>query len=149
MLAVDKKISLDVFLMGKRADVAEPEYTTVGLTVGARDKLAVFCRGRHGANVREVATALVEWFIRQKEPVQTAILASTDEGMEGAYAAMLRQLADELIARDVGIGGEEGANATQPDRKRETDETSGGSTPPPPPPLAQEGQGGHTSKRRR
>lgn len=72
------------------------EFTTVGITVEARDALADLCRKRHGANVRDVASALVLWFTSQAAAVQTAILSGVDSGMEREYAAALRRLADEL-----------------------------------------------------
>jgi hypothetical protein len=149
MLAVDKKISFDAFSMGKRPGEAEPEYTTIGMTVAARDALAAYCRDLHGANVREVASVLVEWFLRQKKPVRTAILSGTDEGMEHAYAYMLMRLAVELVALDVGIGGEHGANAKQSDPAQGQPETPEEKGRTPGTPLAEEGQDGPRGKRRR
>lgn len=81
--------------MGKDVE-PDVEYTTVGISVPARDALAAFCRRQLGMNVREVASALALWFVRQEPVAQTAILGKPDKGMEVHYAAALRRLADEL-----------------------------------------------------
>jgi hypothetical protein len=96
-VADDKKIVLDGFSMS-REQSADAEYTTVGITVEARDGLTAYCRQRHGANVREVISSLVMWFLKMPPPGRTAILEAVDEGMRPAYAKALRQLAEELEA---------------------------------------------------
>src|SRR4051812_29043430 len=92
MLACDRKISFNRG-MAKRDD---GEWTTIGVKVSTRDLLADYCTERHGSNVRDVTTALIEWFLRQDKPVRTAILSGVDDGMEPHYAAMLRALATDL-----------------------------------------------------
>ena len=49
--------------------------------------------------MNDAASRILLWFCRQPDPVQSAVMSAVDRGMEHAYAAMLRRLADEVEAR--------------------------------------------------
>lgn len=52
--------------------------------------------------MNDAATRILLWFCRQSDPVQSAVMSSVDRGMEHAYAAALRRLADDLERGDAG-----------------------------------------------
>jgi hypothetical protein len=67
-------------------------------------KFAKACKQRSvGRSMNDAATRLVEWFVRQSQPVQTAVLSDVDAGMEHYYAAALEQLAEDERQRASGV----------------------------------------------
>jgi hypothetical protein len=56
-----------------------------------------------GRSMFDAASRLIEWFVRQSQPVQTAVLSDVDAGMEHYYAAALEQLAEDERQRASGI----------------------------------------------
>jgi hypothetical protein len=71
------------------------EMTSVGLTVGTRDRLAAYCERRLNMTFKDVLAAVVNWFLNQPPAVQGVVLGEA-ENMPAAYAAALRQLADDI-----------------------------------------------------
>lgn len=53
---------------------APDEVTSVGIRVGARDRLEEYCASRHGMTMKDVLTSLVNWFCDQPESGQKAVL---------------------------------------------------------------------------
>lgn len=61
------------------------------------------CKSRSvGRSMNDAATRLVLWFNRQRAFVRTAVTNDVDEGMEFAYIAALRDLADALERKVTG-----------------------------------------------
>lgn len=81
------------------AEDEQVEYTSVGITIAARDALAKYLRTKHKPVLKDVMTTLVMWFLSLPPAVRTAALDSVDEGMEIAYAAALEAMAAELRAK--------------------------------------------------
>jgi hypothetical protein len=70
---------------------------TVAIHADAAKPFLEVCKGRAvGRSMNDAATRIVQWFVRQPQIVQTAVVSDVDEGMEAAYAKALRQLADDL-----------------------------------------------------
>jgi hypothetical protein len=58
-------------------------------------RLGKWCRDK-GRIQRDVLGKLVAWFLRQKTPVWRSIIDDTEDEMRQAYAAVLRQIANEI-----------------------------------------------------
>lgn len=95
-----------MLLMAKRAEKAEQDPTkpgSVGILIGARDRLKAYCETRHGMTFQDVLTAIVEWFVEQPPLVQSVVLKESHL-LPRAYAEALRALADRIEREDNGGG---------------------------------------------
>lgn len=102
-----KKFFGDDVGMGKRED--EPARKTIQIQASVHSKFSTACDNRAvGRSMSDTASRLIEWFSRQPEYIQTAILADVDRGMEAAYADALAKLADELRREGEPVIGESG-----------------------------------------
>ena len=83
-----------VFVAHKRKGDGR-EQATIDLSAEAENKIKVFADAR-GATKKAVLSRLCSWFAEQPPLVKTVAMGWVDEGMEAAYAAALRKLADDL-----------------------------------------------------
>lgn len=73
---------------------------TVQVTPQAHEAFSTACSSRSvDRSMFKAASQLFVWFSQQSEIVQTAVTSDVDRGMEEAYAAALRRLADEIEQR--------------------------------------------------
>lgn len=73
------------------------EQATIDLSSEAAAKINEFVARRGGRGMKKTALSkLVNWFAQQPDFVKSVTLDWVDEGMEHAYAAALRKLADNL-----------------------------------------------------
>jgi hypothetical protein len=80
-----------------------PAKVSVAIHKDTHAKFAKACKQRSvGRSMNDAATRLVEWFVRQSQPVQTAVLSDVDSGMEHYYAAALEQLAEDERRKGTG-----------------------------------------------
>lgn len=70
---------------------------TIQIIVSVHSRFAAACERRAiGRSMGDTANRLLDWFTRQPEYIQTAVLADVDKGMENAYADALQRMADGL-----------------------------------------------------
>jgi hypothetical protein len=78
----------------------ETRHTTLQVSPATHALFKAACE-RHPMNLPMTAAlnGLLRWFAAQDQPIQTAIIANVDKGMEGAYADALESLAKELRSK--------------------------------------------------
>lgn len=104
------------------------EMTSVGMTVGARDKLTAFCVENQGMNFKDVLTTIAEWFVVQPTLVQSVVLGHARVVPEGyaqaleAMAAEVRKLTPEQLIQvfERGVGQSGGGVPASPDTQKTT-----------------------------
>lgn len=109
--------------MGKPKDKSELDPTkvgSVGLLIGARNRLKEYCDARHGMTLQDVFTSIVEWFVEQPPLVQSVVLRESHL-LPRAYADALRAMADQI---EKGEGGSSGPGPTRPERPGPTPKKS-------------------------
>jgi hypothetical protein len=82
--------------MGRKVKKGGDYKPTVQVTRAAKDRLAEWIDSHDRPAQSIIVGKVLNWFLRQPAPVQTAILSNVDEGMERAYAKVLEKLAADL-----------------------------------------------------
>jgi hypothetical protein len=114
--------------MPRKVSKGETKNPTVQVPRESKDRLVDWLARDGYPEQGFVLGRLIDWFVAQEPEVQQIVLGRHTSRLAGAYATVLRQLADRLVV-DVAVTGKPGANSLKSSPKSARDETTETPTP--------------------